>query len=429
MEKEPIKIKLQTVLLIISLIVIIGLIVTIVIMNQKNSIDKNNALNNIASVKSVLTETEIKEILNNYLKIAGAAQGSPDSALKVLSEMTGKEIICKGNPIAYQGDSILPTNITYSEFKELILNYMTEEVYNEYFPRFFIEKDGKLYCNDIGATGLEYEIISIEKDGGDTKYNARVYAVYSEEDKEEMTVAFEINNNSGKSVISKISIENAKNNSNEVVSDNNDNKKNNTSTVTKSSSNTNGDTNKKTSTNVNEEDKYKDITKELSGIDVFYVTNVIKINNDYTLEGVLYKEYTFTKNELDSIVSKGKILLDGKNFTIKSIKDKDMPNAVYVLSDGYTYIEREEDSNKYYLFRTSQISYVWKKSSEFRKITISGDTIIEDEYTEDKTTVDTEFDGWKSPDEIENNTMPSPAYRFEFKNGKCSKIFRATTSI
>ena len=40
MEKEPIKIKLQTVLLIISLIVIIGLIVTIVIMNQKNSIDK-----------------------------------------------------------------------------------------------------------------------------------------------------------------------------------------------------------------------------------------------------------------------------------------------------------------------------------------------------------------------------------------------------
>ena len=225
MEKEPIKIKLQTVLLIISLIVIIGLIATIVIMNQKNSIDKNNALNNLASVKSVLTETEIKGILNNYLKIAGAAQGSPDSALKVLSEMTGKEIICKGNSIAYQGDSILPTNITYSEFKELILNYMTEEVYNEYFPRFFIEKDGTLYCNDIGATGLEYEIISIEKDGGDTKYNARVYAVYSEEDKEEMTVAFEINNNSGKSVISKISIENAKNNSNEVVSDKNDKKK------------------------------------------------------------------------------------------------------------------------------------------------------------------------------------------------------------
>ena len=541
MEKEPIKVNLSTVVLLILIIVLIagGIIVGMMYnQNMKNiKTNDNNSTNASEEIKTI-SESEVKEALNHYLNLSGAFQGSPYSVLEVMKEITGKNVINQEYPeaIEFDGEYILPTNIKYADFKEFMLNYMTEELFNSEFGNGYVNKNGELYCKNIGATGVEYEVKSVEKtNGSDTKYKAQVNTIFDEDSKNDGTFLFEIKEINNKYVISDITypseiqdngeenIINETKTSNTTKNTNQNNNKtdekdlsqyvgvwqsdlvldsgipdeelvinkidsksinfdylkyriesfenitatlsNNVATFnfknilndsnikgtitlsnntvilkindsssesiktgtyvfkTKTKNNNTSNENIKTNT------EYKEITKKLSGIDVFFVTNVIKNNNNYTLKGVIYTEYTLTKNELDNIVSRGKILLDGKKYTLKSIKDKYMPNAIYVLSDGYTYIEKKEDSKGYYLYRSTQISDVWKKSNEFRKITISGDTIIEDQYTEDKTNVDSEFDGWKSKDEIENNTMPSPAYRFEFKNGKCSKIIRATTSI
>ena len=54
------------------------------------------------------------------------------------------------------------------------------------------------------------------------------------------------------------------------------------------------------------ENKYSEITKELDGIDVLFVTDAIENpDNTYTLKGVLYTKFTLTKSELEDAVKNG----------------------------------------------------------------------------------------------------------------------------
>ncbi len=224
-EKEPIKVKLSTVLLIITIIIIaaIGVIIGIMYqqsMTKNNNVpevenvmlgEKENVINNNSNKEKTFSETEIKEALQNYLKLSGAYQGDPYSVLYVMKEITGKNVIDDEYPksIEYGEGSILPTKIKYSEFKEFMLNYMTEELYNTDFARGYIDKNGDLYCKNIGATGVTYEVKSIEKiNKSDTKYKGNVYGYSEEEYKDEMEILFEVSENNEKCVISSITFTN-----------------------------------------------------------------------------------------------------------------------------------------------------------------------------------------------------------------------------
>lgn len=217
-EKEPIKVKLSTVLLIITIIIIVAIGVIIGIMYQQ-SMTKNN---NVPEVENVMlgenainnkkySETEVKKVLENYLKLSGVFQGSPYSVLVEMKNITGKNVIDDEYPksIEYGEGSILPTKIKYSEFKEFMLNYMTEELYNTDFARGYIDQNGDLYCKNIGATGVMYEVKSIEKiNNSDTKYKGNVYGYSEEEYKDEMEILFEVSENNDKCVISSITFTN-----------------------------------------------------------------------------------------------------------------------------------------------------------------------------------------------------------------------------
>ena len=214
-EKEQKKVKLGTVLVIIA-IVAIGLIIGVLYkQNIKQNIATNNSENAMIGEKTV-SESEIKDLFQNFMNLFGKYQGSPYSVLYEMKKITGKNVINDEYPkeIKYNGEYVLPTNIKYSEFKEFMLNYMTEEFFNTDFSNGYVNKDGDLYCKNFGATGVDYEVKSIEKqENSENKYKAKVKMVYSDEDKEEVYILFEINN-SEKCVISGITMpsENMNNN-------------------------------------------------------------------------------------------------------------------------------------------------------------------------------------------------------------------------
>ena len=216
MEKEPIKIKLSTVILIIAIIVIIAIGVIIGII-YKERITNNNKLtnvenvmleeNSIANTEKNFSETEIKEVLQNYLNLIGAYQGEPYGVLQEMKNITRKNVINDEYPeaIEYGKGSILPTNIKYSEFKEFMLNYMTEELFNADFASGYIDKNGDLYCKNYGATGIKYEVKNIEKiNNSAIKYNGKIITIFEEDAKEEWDIIFEIARKNNKCVISSI---------------------------------------------------------------------------------------------------------------------------------------------------------------------------------------------------------------------------------
>ena len=101
--KEPIKVSLSTVLLIIAIIVIILMGVFIGFLYKQN-IEKLNLNNNSTNTENAILETEktneisfneseVKEALKNYLNLSGAYQGEPYAVLHVMKEITGKNVI------------------------------------------------------------------------------------------------------------------------------------------------------------------------------------------------------------------------------------------------------------------------------------------------------------------------------------------------
>ena len=111
MEKESIKVKLSTVILIIAIIVIIAIGVIIGII-YKERITNNNKVtnvengmleeNSIANTEKNFSETEIKEDLQNYLNLIGAYQGEPSGELQEIKNITRKNVINDEYPEAIE---------------------------------------------------------------------------------------------------------------------------------------------------------------------------------------------------------------------------------------------------------------------------------------------------------------------------------------
>ncbi len=172
---------------------------------------------------------------------------------------------------------------------------------------------------------------------------------------------------------------------------------------------------------------YSQITQELDGIDVLYVTNAEKNNdNSYTLQGVIYTQYTISANELNQILDSNSIQLDKKNYLVK-------PNGnefdVYDSSNYVLYKIKAKNSKEYYLECQAQLSDVWKLTTNYKEIVIPGNTICAGGFEPD-TTVAENFKNY-TPSTPEETTSPdaSKTYSFIFQNGKCTKVVNALTSI
>ena len=179
----------------------------------------------------------------------------------------------------------------------------------------------------------------------------------------------------------------------------------------------------------NSNSKYSEITEELKGIDVLYVTDAIKNGNNYTLKGVIYTQYTLTDEECSSIVNKGSMVIDNETYTVKnsdSSNEYDLfrPNNQYPL-----YKIKESTSSGYYLECQAQIYNVWKLTDQYKQITVSGNTKVLDEYNENLTVEDL-FSNYASSNPLDTTSPDaSKTFKFKFENGKCTEVINAMTAV
>ena len=238
-EKKVTKISLSTFLLILSIIVIIVMAYFIYKLNNDKQLANNkvtelnkqvsglestvnnlqgtisdisNTINNSTETKTdsnsntqanesgkkTFSNDEIKNAIQNYLDLVGAREGSPEGLLVKLG------LTNFGANTEKADNNYIKTNIKYSDYKTKMLNYMTEQWFENNFTKSFKNVNGYLYYFDGGATGLEYEVksITIKGDYSDLNYIANVDNIHLDDSREQLNIEFHIENNNGKCVIS-----------------------------------------------------------------------------------------------------------------------------------------------------------------------------------------------------------------------------------
>lgn len=241
-EKKSIKVSLSTVFLILALIIIVVMVYYIYVektnankeistleanavemqntiddlqekidtisntINSNTNVDTNNSQTNKTSNSEDVkfSDKEIKESITNYLNIF-KGYGSIEGILENLELLEYGEY----SNSELTSDNYRKTDIKYLQFKNTVLNYMTEDWFNTINAKYdtevkFKEKDGLLYYNDVGLTGTEYvvESITLKGDYSDSRYIANVYSINPDDSKNVENIEFEITNYNGKCVIS-----------------------------------------------------------------------------------------------------------------------------------------------------------------------------------------------------------------------------------
>ena len=145
-------------------------------------------------------DIKVKEALQNYLDLAGVYEGSPSNLLVKLNLLKAEDINYVDT--ATDSDGFVKSNIKYSEYKEAMLNYVSESLFNERFTALYKEKAGYLYYHNGGGTGRKIKVESIGK-YSDGLYNATVYNIGVDGDKSDTyNIKFNVETYNEKYVIS-----------------------------------------------------------------------------------------------------------------------------------------------------------------------------------------------------------------------------------
>lgn len=182
----------------------------------------------------------------------------------------------------------------------------------------------------------------------------------------------------------------------------------------------------------NDNNKYTEINSELNGIDVLYVTNVVKDDDIYNLQGVLYTQYTLSNSELQDVIRKGSMKINDKNYIIKNSSNTKEYDLYDSVQNEIDYKIKQLDENTYYLEAQAQISDVWKLTNEYREIKVSKDTKCSMlfDYDEKYNKVEDVFNNY-SEEKASETTNPDSkrTFKFKFTNGKCTEVINVATSL
>ena len=139
---------------------------------------------------------EIKTALQNFLDLSGVLDGSPEGLLVYLGLTT------YGVNQEIGEDYYIKTDISYSEYKNKMLQYMTEEMFEEDFTVNYKNVNGILYFFYGGGSGTIFEVESITINENGPGYIANVYNVHFDDSREQETFEFQISDYNGNCVIS-----------------------------------------------------------------------------------------------------------------------------------------------------------------------------------------------------------------------------------
>ena len=434
-EKEPIRVKLSTVLLIIAVVVIIATAVVIGILYKQN-ISKNNNTPNTENV--MIGENEIsnvEDVEKNDIDEQDNKENDDFSDSNTTTIITNENKSTKQNS-SNNNISKDSTQNTSKDTTQMTPNVSKNTATNKILGKWKAEKVVDSDGNDLGlsavwGTGITYSNEMEFKENGILSYAIGITA--SSDDG-----TYTINGNTIKyglptdvkgemnwSTLTYIPEE-------DVLKEEIDNfgEK---QIVTYIRVNKNGN---------NKNDKYKEITKKLDLNDenfkeIFVITDVEKNGGKYTLKGRVYTKYILTKSEYNAAKNTGKIIINGKEYKVKKQNGDDVFSLYSKNKQSLQYFIKKVDG-EYILESETQQGFCYKATNNYKKITIDGNTkcvhtnyngSIDEEKVIEDTTVKNYFKNFKS---ITENTEPGellPNYNFEFKNGKCTKIIIKTIYI
>lgn len=175
-------------------------------LNSNTSNTTSQATNNVSQPN----ESECKTALLKYLDCIGT--GSPISELVVLDFLTYDQTD-SATRITIDNKDYLKTTIKYSDFKNTVLNYVTEDFFNNKFPKGAETPDGYVAFVDggkSGATHLINNMTLVSNQNNLVQYE--VAYVYSESDesngeKRKLQATFEKASN-GHYLLSNVEFEN-----------------------------------------------------------------------------------------------------------------------------------------------------------------------------------------------------------------------------
>ena len=154
--------------------------------------------------KSVnFTDEQVKTSFKKYLDLLATANTSPT---KFLESLDYNKVMVKDD-VSFGEIKYTNTRIKYSDFKDKVHEYISEEVFlkrinTAFGVECFKNIDDLLYVANVGAGGIQFEIENFENKGNNT-YLAKYYLLDSED--EGKTVEFTVTNNDGLCIINSIS--------------------------------------------------------------------------------------------------------------------------------------------------------------------------------------------------------------------------------
>ena len=178
--------------------------------NNKTAVIEDTQSNNSTSsgqtennTTTTFTNEEIKTAIQNYLHLEAARSGSRDGLLVYLGLMQ------YNSPVEHLDNNYEKTNIRFTDFRNKMLNYMTEEWLEKQFIKpggreVFKDVDGYVCYEFGGASGLSIEVESIELKGeySNSEYIAKTYVTEISDNKTLVNIEFHIDNVNNKCVIS-----------------------------------------------------------------------------------------------------------------------------------------------------------------------------------------------------------------------------------
>lgn len=203
-EKEVIKISLSSffIILVIFGIIILGIFIY-KIYNEKVGENKKT-LDNISNDNISFTDEQIKTTFSDYLELR--AHANCDSLLEYLTEK-GKLNYNSSQDII-QNDGIVVTTIKFSDYKNAMLNYVSESEFEKnWFSTLYFSKNSDEYITKVqGGGGLRVYTINNIKKIDNLTYFAQTTAtlVDLDDSDEDENFTFTIKSYKGKCVIDTI---------------------------------------------------------------------------------------------------------------------------------------------------------------------------------------------------------------------------------
>jgi len=191
--------KKNIVVLLVLLIIALVIVMCVYMFKSKN--DNKNDVQNDVELKSQVdnlkehsfSNEEVKESLQNYFDFESSFLNSSEDVMKFLFD----DAIIYSEHFDDGQRSYMKTNKTYSEFKEKVLSYISENNLAE--SNSFRNIDGILYIGVTGASGGRWKVESIEKI--DKNLYKGVTTWMSDGPEETVVFEFSINEYKGKCVI------------------------------------------------------------------------------------------------------------------------------------------------------------------------------------------------------------------------------------